>query len=237
MSAPLAIGAVAALAALGAVRGRRRGQRNVFGRDRDIPSAGEVDDVLLARTIKSQDFARWMRDEWEASPDEWDPEDLPSQAEEYLSAEHGVTLKQGEDYPQVWRISPVLAELLDGLPFELYHATSSAVLEDGIVPQGMLRGARAEHQVTDQTYSSRAGLYLSSDYNHALGHYGTMAEDKWGGEAVILTVLVFLDELEPDPDDVALGSGKNQWVTPALPISRVVNVYPSWYRKLVGLRP
>jgi len=237
MSARLAFGVVGALAGLAAF-GSRRGQRNIFGRDRAIPSEGQVEDTLLARTIKSQDFARWMREEWDAGPDEWDLDDLPAQAQEYLSAEHSVGLQaDSEGYPTVWRIEPALAELLEGLPFELYHATSSAVLEDSIVPQGMLRGARAEHQVTDQIYSSRAGLYLSSDYAHALGHYGTMAEDKWGGEAVILTVLVFLDELQPDPDDVILAIGQNQWVTPALRLSRVVNVEPAEYRALVGLRP
>jgi hypothetical protein len=226
MSTHLALGAAATLAGLAAL-GARRGTRNHW-HHRRIPGAGVVYDTLLDRTRRSPGFRAWMRQEWQATPQEWDPDDLDTQAVQYLEDELELTPQGQSGYPAPRYLDPESARLLERLPFELHHATSSEILEL-IEEQGQLRGAKAQHQITDEQFSSAAGLYLSSDFGHAFGHYGEIAEDRWGGEAVAITVLVFAEELQPDPDDANLGSGRHQWITPSLPVSRIVRIYPSRY--------
>lgn len=131
---------------------------------------------------------------------------------DYLSEHPGLTVRDdGLIEVEFTDLASVDPQLLGDLPLALYHGTSTALLPS-IRRQG-LRPARVPQQRSDKTYSTMAGVYLSTRYD--VGVYAGMAVHQHGGDPVILTVRTTRDQLAPDPDDEHLyHTGAMQWITP-----------------------
>ena len=215
MSAHLAIAAAVTLAGLAALRARRGSS------SRGVPSMDAAYDRLLENALAAPALKAWLLEQYEEALDDLSEEDQADRAIEWLDTEHGISLVGGE-WPTVGYIGQKERLLLRGVPFVLYHGTSSEVWGK-IQEQGRLRPARTQEQVSDTMTSTRAGVYLTSDWSH-VPFYARQAVARHGGQPVILSVLVYEPELERDPDDMDLAQGRFQWVTPQVSLDRVVEV-------------
>jgi hypothetical protein len=191
----------------------------------NMPTQEEAYDRLMSNTLRHPHFRLWLDEYLEGDPQP-DTDDLVWYAEEYLSSEHGITASP-ESWTTIDKLSDVEEELLRDVPFELYHGTSTVPFQN-ILKQKRMRAARSQEQVSDTAYSSRSGFYLGSDYGHIRKWYANQAARTHGGFAMVLTVLVFVDELTPDPDDAHLTGGVRQWIVPELSTDRLVDVWPEW---------
>jgi len=108
-----------------------------------------------------------------------------------------------------WESAAKLDKQLRGANVWLYHGTSSVFLT-GILDTGLLtEPPQAAHDSTTRGY-----VYLTADYDHALGFYAKAASARFGGDPVVLRVLVPWDELYPDEDDADIPSGRRQFQIP-----------------------
>lgn len=106
-----------------------------------------------------------------------------------------------------WEGFSKLDAQLRGCDVWLYHGTSSVFLP-GILETGLLtEPPQASHDNTTRGY-----VYLA-DYEQAL-RYARSSAARFGGEPVVLRVLVPWDELEPDEDDADIPSGRRQFQVP-----------------------
>jgi hypothetical protein len=217
MSALLPVTAVSILAlAAGAARAGSRSTPT------GLPSVEDAFRRLVDNTLGMDSFHKWLTDEYEEEAEHLHPLDAEDRAIEYLSRELGIEASSST-WPTIYRLDRASRAALRGVPFELYHWTST-VLWEKIQREGRLRPARSRCQTSDYD-SSMSGVYLSSDAEHAR-MYGLQARRKHGGEAVRLTVLVFQEELQPDPDDRDISTGRHQWISPQVCASRVIEVWP-----------
>jgi hypothetical protein len=196
-----------------------------------MPTQEEAYDRLMSNTLRHPHFRSWLAEYLEDDPE---PADTSYEVREYLDSEHGITASPPRStatprWTTIDELFEVEKELLRDVPFELYHGTSMGPFQN-ILKQGLMRAARSQEQVSDTAYSSRSGFYLTSDYSQAM-EYGRLASHRHRtspGGHLVLTVLVFADELTPDPDDVDQSCGTRQWIVPELSTDRLVEVWPEW---------
>lgn len=104
----------------------------------------------------------------------------------------------------------------------LYHGTSSLLLPD-ILKHGLLPG---ENVIDAKT----PGVFLTTQPGHGYNDGGTAAfyaaraAQHFGGDPVVLRVLVPFDDLQPDPDDEDIQSGRYQYVIDAVPTAWIYEV-------------
>jgi hypothetical protein len=111
-----------------------------------------------------------------------------------------------------WESWDVLNRRHRGSDVWLYHGTSTAVLDD-ILRHG-LHPDVARHVHMDATegfvyLTARGAGPGSAEY------YARRASSVLGGDPVVLRVIVAWDDLEPDPDDQDISTGRYQYVTRA----------------------
>jgi hypothetical protein len=107
----------------------------------------------------------------------------------------------------------------------LYHGTSSTLLP-AILERGLLPGENLIDAKTPGVFLTTRPGRGSSGGSAAL--YAQRAAAHFGGEPVVLRVLVPFDLLEPDPDDEDISAGNHQFVIDA--------VAPAWIREVNGER-
>lgn len=211
----LALGAVAALAVASAAR---RGSSAVW-----MESAGPYAQTLRVLLQRDRvDYQRWLPGHLEGDPQML--ADAPhfelDYFAEYLSEVRDLSVREDGLLVADMDLNEVDRELVEGLPFALYHGTSTALLPS-IRRQG-LRPARSAQQRSDKSHSTMAGVYLST--RHAVDNYAQGAARQHGGDPVVLTVRRSLDELWPDPDDAELGwpMSNVQFITGYVPLDDIV---------------
>lgn len=132
---------------------------------------------------------------------------------------------QGVDLEDLWREGePAVRRKAGGEWVWLYHGTSSALLP-GILQHGLRPG---ENVIDAKT----PGVFLTAmpgrGDNAGAFFYARRAAAHFGGEPVVLRVLVPFDALEPDPDDEDIQAGRHQYVIDA--------VAPAWIYEVNGER-
>jgi hypothetical protein len=209
----LTLGAVAVLVAGSLIPGRR-GSRSAF------------DLLAVLRQRDERGYRAWLTEYLDNDPADIAEALADSQdtyyLEEYLRDVRGLSVNEEQGLIEIeYDLHQIPRDLIDGLPLELYHGTTSALLPK-IQAQGLCP-ASSQQQRSDKAYSTMAGVYLGT---RDVLHYARMAARQHGGEPVILTVRRTLDELAPDPDDEHLGWGTSahQFITPYVPPSDIVEV-------------
>lgn len=99
----------------------------------------------------------------------------------------------------------------DGALVWMYHGTSSTLLP-GILRHGLL--ARPPKQAWDST--TRGWVYLTASSNErgcGAADYAKKAAYQFGGDPVVLRVIVPWRDLSPDLDDSDISCGRYQWRT------------------------
>lgn len=192
------------------------------------PRQGSRSQASTLQILEQRDrtrFHRWL-DEWldhdaaEVAEALADPELRDEYLVQYLTDERDLTVREDGLVEIDLDLARVPRRLIADLPLALFHGTSTALLPS--IREHGLRPARHPRQRSDKTFSTMAGVYLSTRYD--VGTYASMAAAQHGGDPVILTVRRTLDELEPDPDDEHLqwATSAMQWITPWVPTSDIV---------------
>ena len=123
-------------------------------------------------------------------------------------------------------------EVIGSLPVVVYHHTASGALKGirdrgGLVPATSLGYAATEHD------SGRYVFVTTRLSGPEINGYIHRAQRRFGGEPVTLTIASNLYELEPDPDDEDLSTGRTQFVLDSVPIGDIVEVSPERYAALL----
>lgn len=99
---------------------------------------------------------------------------------------------------------------LDGALVWMYHGTSSellpAILRDGLLPIPPRKRQRSATGGWVYLTPNRTGMCSAENYAHEAAY-------AFGGDAVILRVIVPWQDLAPDLDDRDISCGKHQWRT------------------------
>jgi hypothetical protein len=208
--------ALVAVAALAAASVARRGSRSWWEPQTDAQA--QTLRVLMQRD--REPFSRWLADYLDNDPEMLADVEGFDYFSDYLSDARDLSVREDGLLEAETSLHEVDRSLVGELPFALFHGTSTALVPN-IRRQG-LRPAHSQQQRSDKTYSTMAGVYVST--RHDLGVYAGMAARQHGGEPVILTLRRTLDELQPDPDDSHLGWGTSamQWITSYVPVSDII---------------
>ena len=152
------------------------------------------------------DKARWAREEVEEQA--WE-----SRAEEV----------------EWWRSSPDMARRYRGKDVWLYHGTSSVfldkILKEGLhpIPRGGEKTFGDSSPYVFLTAAVGSGLFGQAA---SVSWYAERAVAVHGGDPVVLRLIVPFDELDWDPDDADLGTGKAQFIYLG------GSIPPSWIREV-----
>jgi hypothetical protein len=118
-----------------------------------------------------------------------------------------------------------MSAVLRGQLVWLYHGTSSAWL-----PVILRDGLRTDvEQTWDNSSVGYVFLTAAPGWGHTGGKgdavfYAQIAAAKWGGEPVVLQVIVPWDTLMLDEDDADLSVGKYQFMSPWVPPSAIMAI-------------
>ena len=100
----------------------------------------------------------------------------------------------------------------------LYHHTSTSRLR-----KIRKEGLRPDAKSSNPHQNSQSGVYLTTELSGpAVEGYQRNATRR-GGQPVTLTVACTLSELEPDPDDADISSGRRQFIRPYVPVQEIVD--------------
>ena len=195
-------------------------------------------ETLLSRIESSRKFSAWLKDMLGN-----DPADLAAaRADKALLDDYAMDYARGElgiernDRLKLFDFMDrrVVAGVLSGLPVAVYHGTSSALLPS-IVQAGGLQPPRSRAEMASPHKNSGAGVYVEDSGGGLVSTYALAAAQRFGGDAVLLTIKTVLGELESDPDDLDIASGRHQYVLDSVPLSDIVDVHPPHWRQALGL--
>ena len=135
-----------------------------------------------------------------------------------------------------WMAMPPPRNLV-GKQVWLYHGTTSAflptILKDGLLPGVDVKTKRLKgggrSNVSNKADSIRFQPHVFLTANDGEGPasaswYARQAAFTHGGDPMILRVIVDWDDLEPDPDDTDIESGKYQFVIDRVPLSQIMEI-------------
>lgn len=132
---------------------------------------------------------------------------------------------QGVDLEDLWHAGEAaVRRKAAGQWVWMYHGTSSTLLPD-ILAHGLRPGAQRIDAKTPGIFLTTQpgrGAYTGGTARF----YATRAAAHFGGDPVVLRVLVPFDSLEPDPDDEDIQAGQHQYVIDA--------VAPAWIYEVNG---
>jgi hypothetical protein len=129
----------------------------------------------------------------------------------FLDNVYDITVKNIEDNYVVsfWGFTNNVHRIIGNNPVLVYHFTSSNLLND-ILKEGLVQGKVK----TNPFSNSYSGVYLTTqNAGTVINSYVDTAIRKHGGKGVQLYIKKNIKDLEPDPDDIDLRTGKYQFIT------------------------
>ena len=167
-------------------------------------------------------FEQWF----EANGDEEakdDPEMMLWEFSYYLKDE--LTISVDDDgIVSFWELTSEVAKIIGNHPVKLYHFTSN-VAADGIRQHGITSGNKSVNR------TKTPGVFLTSEYGGpATDGYHRNAVNAVKGKArdtahgVVVTVWMHLNELDADPDDEDISSGRHQFICDHVPADRIISI-------------
>jgi hypothetical protein len=185
------------------------------------PSKAQLISLRAMLPRAGREFIRYLRDLYDDKAEmqqcQNDPKCLLDTFEDYLKNEHSIRIRR-DGLITFYHLTKSVRTLIGDLPVALYHYTASRVIRS--IRDYGLEGDR-------ETVNNREvdGVYLTTEQSGpAVTGYVRRAITAHGGYGVRLTVKCYLDELEPDPDDAGIASGRMQYVISDVPPERIVKV-------------
>lgn len=111
----------------------------------------------------------------------------------------------------------------------LYHGTSTALLDEirrnGLRPSAE-HGKQSNVGASAHSKATPDHVYLTSRTNGPASsdHYARVAAAEHGGDPVVIRVLVDGNDLDYDPDDADLTTGRQQFVVPAVAPKQIMEI-------------
>lgn len=160
----------------------------------EVRDNGAEEDCLVDEECLLHEFAMWLRDQ------------------------HSVEVENG--LVTFWTLTRDVEEMIAHHPVKLYHYTSSRNV-NSIRRHGLLPDRKSVN------YRKTDGVYLTTEYSGpAVNGYIYKAlrgnfTRHWG---VRLVIRATLSELEPDPDDADISSGRHQFITDYIAPNQIIDV-------------
>lgn len=135
----------------------------------------------------------------------------------FLNSEKALYIE--DDMVSFHDLSDDIEHLIGSNPVILYHFTSSkyrsSIEEDGLV---------VGKNKTNPDSNSYSGVYLTTattgaeidGYKHHIRQVG--------GDIILIKLKLYLNEIEPDPDDSDLHSGRTQFITDDIKKERIIDI-------------
>jgi hypothetical protein len=166
--------------------------------------------AVTPRVVSMHKFRKWLND--------LDPgADPSSYIEDFLHSEEQVEIRD-DGLLTFWMLTPIATRIISDLPVALFHFTSSKVARS-------IRATGLEGDRDPVNGRVQAGVYLTTETSgKAIDGYRYRARAHHGGNPVVVTVKCYLNELERDPDDRGIQSGKTQFIVPHVPTDRIVSI-------------
>lgn len=169
-------------------------------------------------------FRKWMDDLYHddkamMADNLADEESRLDHLDDYLNEEHQIRVRP-DGLVEFWQADSPTRHLVGDLPVVLFHHTSSA-LDRKITKEGM---KVVRHRVSNPHQNTQSGVYLTTERSGPVVQgYHDRAVGALGGHERTWGVVTTLDEIEPDPDDQDIRSGRHQFIVPSVPPDRLIH--------------
>jgi hypothetical protein len=184
--------------------------------DKTIPAAQRATILELFRRSP-----RWLA---ALKHEDWvgDDHDL-DQANDYMWEKFGVQVRD-DGLIDFRTKSGAVGRVIGDLPVAVYHVTS-----DNLARRVKKKGLAPSNEVKKKVFThgnSQSGVYVMNAGDTSLfNFYGRQAMSAHKGRnSVIVTIRTTLKELQDDPDDADIESGKYQFILPRVLPSAIVNI-------------
>lgn len=189
---------------------------------------------------EEQGFVEWMHERYDEQTVEEslaDPDTRLGEIEDWASEACDVHVTD-DGYVQFDQLGSSdecdTEEAVGGLPVLVYHHTTSGALKGIREQRGLVSGRTLGYEPTE--HNSADYVFVTTRRSGPeINGYVWRARERFGGDHVILTIKTTLYELEPDPDDADLPTGRTQFVLDRVGLDDIVEVWPPRYEK--ALRP
>lgn len=178
------------------------------------------DDAVYADMMSRANLAEvkaWLLQNGNTEEDLADPDTLAWEFRYWLDQEQGIRVYDGA--VTFWRLEGDAERLIGDNPVVLYHFTSSTAAAK-IKKEGLVSGMRSVNR------ASTEGVFLTTEASGPAvrGYLYNALRGKPNAYGVRIKVLTRLSELEPDPDDAHLSSGRHQFMTDHIAPSQIVYI-------------
>lgn len=153
-----------------------------------------------------------------------DEDDKLELLEQYLEAQCAIGVRDDGlvTFDRMYRTRECnTAKTIGDLPVVLYHHTVASALPGIYARGGLVRGIDLGQKPTKR--DSAAFVFMTTQLGGmAIDGYVSRARQRFGGRHVMLEIKTTLAEIEPDPDDADISTGRTQFVTDFVPLSDIV---------------
>jgi hypothetical protein len=172
--------------------------------------------TILPRVGNS--FMKWLKEMYDPADlkaAQTDESTLLDGLSEYLRDEQNITVRE-DGLIEFWGLDGTKRKIIGDLPVVLFHYTASKALKS-IKHHGLLPDRPSVN------YRKAPGVYLTTEGSgNAIDGYARNAEQRIGGYAIKLEVKCYLHELQSDPDDADISSGRHQFMVNQVPPDRII---------------
>lgn len=186
--------------------------KNFFNFVNENINYDKVQQDIFSR-INQEDLKRYMED------NNWDEGDEEFASEYYLRDEHSINI-DSDGIVEFDKLNDDVSELIGNNLVKLYHFTAKkfekSVLKDGLIP-GLKK--------TNPYKNTYSGIYLTTRTSgNEIEGYKHIIRNKWKSEVIRIDLKLYLDEIEPDIDDIDLVSGETQFISQEISPDRILNI-------------
>ena len=183
------------------------------------PAIELEEEIVDYNDILRDIFSRLNKEELESANIDHtnDFDEIIDDIEYFLNVEKGISVSDG--IIEFDTLDEDQEVLIGKHPVKLYHFTSSN-FEDSIKEKGLEKG----HSQTNPDGNSYSGIYLTTQVsgNEIDGYKHHIRQ--LGGDIILVEVKAYMNELQPDPDDADLASGKTQFIIDSVTPDRILNI-------------
>ena len=167
--------------------------------------------VDIYSRVYKDDFKQYMLD------NNWDDEN--DAFEYYLYDEYTINI-DSDGIVEFDTLNSNIYDLIGNNMVKLYHFTSSK-FENNIRTNGFISGI----EKTNPFNNSYSGIYLTTrTTGKEIDGYKHHIVNKHKKDVILITIKMYLDEIEPDMDDIDIQSGKTQFVSDDISPNRIISI-------------
>ena len=136
----------------------------------------------------------------------------------YLEDEYGIMIT--DDIISFDSLDEEVEKIIGNLPVKLYHFAPKKFKKD-IIKEGLIKGKHRTNPYGN-TYS---GVYLTTrTQGKEIDSYKYHIRNTHNSDIILVEVKMYLNEIVPDPDDVDIQSGRNQFISDNISPQRIIKI-------------